>query len=271
MNPAVPGILLISGALITGDARAADDVARSWETLHDARLVEAADGTPSVAAAYYTELLDNMAPGDPLYGPTCYWLGRARFGLGDLEGAVEALREAARDPATQPAADGLLSRLEMEARRVRAFPASMGFERGVGAFVRAGAAPGAGPLATVAVDGDAVLSWATAIQPGGTDRVGLAFDPGTLLEHVSFRVRAVTARAHLVVSVSDGAGAFSRAPGIDLPIGEWMTVDLPISSFLPARGKSARAVRVLEIEDRTGLAAKEAGQNTILFDDVELR
>jgi hypothetical protein len=255
-------------ALFLGTARA-DDVARSWETLQDARLVEAADGTPAVAAAYYEELLSNMQPGDPLYGQTCYWLGRARYALGDADGAIAALREAAKDGATRPKADALLSRIEMEVRRVRKLPVTLGFETGIGVFVRAGETSDRGGLEVRSADGNAVLAWNTTVTDDGEDRIRAAFEPGSELEHIAFRVRTTAFPARVALVLSDGAGGTVRGAGIDVPVGEWVSVDVPVSAF--SGGKGRRAVRYLEIVDVTASAGTDRGVNTLLFDDVELR
>lgn len=238
----------------------AQDDANAWERLYDARLVEAADGTPEVAVLFYEELKKEMDAGDPLYGQTCYWLGRARFNLGQVDLAVEALREAARDVNVRPQANAFLALIELESRRVTTLPRTMHFEDGVGSFVRAGETAAKGALATRDISGNDVLAWATTVVAAETDRVSMALEVSRF-EHLSFRVRATSFPAELRVVLSDGAGSIAPAPVLRVQTGSWLMVDIPV------RG----VVRLVEIVDTTGVNTDRRGQNVLLIDDVEVR
>lgn len=251
----------------------ADDGARAWETLYDARLVEAVDGTPEVAVLYYEELLQDMKPEDPMAGEAWYWLGRARWELGDPEGATAALRQAARDPRQRAAATGLLARIDLAVRAVRTLPWAASFEGSTGGFIRAGETAAKGALEIRPVDDDdPALAWNTRIEAGTTDRLLLALEPGLALHTIAFRVRATTVAADLRVAVADGAGGRYVAPALTVPTGDWLLVELPLSGFrAEADGARPTGVRLLELEDLTGLRGKDLGPNTLLVDEVSLR
>ncbi len=260
-------------------AARADDSARAWETLYDARLVEAADGTPEVAALYYEEVVSDLAIDDPLYGTAWYWLGRARYGLGDSEAAQMALRTAMRDPATRARAGSLLARIELKSRAITELPAVFGFENGTGAFVRAWDQAGKGLLDVRTIQGHRVLAWGTTVLAGEPDHVAAAFEVSQPVTKVLFLVRAQEFPAELRVTVSDGAGGRYSAPVIQVPTGEWLDVALPTSAFRStdgARGgggsalRPADAVRLLEIEDLTGLLSPDRGENVIYIDGFEI-
>lgn len=255
----------------------AEDAARAWETLYDARLVEALDGTPEVAVMYYEELLRDLKPGDPTYGEAWYALGRARWDLGNADGASTALRQAARDPGVRVAANALLARIDMASRAVRALPAHVTFEGSTGGFVRAGETADKGALEIRPVDNDPALAWNTQVDADEVDRVAVALEPGLALSEVSFRVRAARAPASLRVVVADGAEGRYASPVFQVPTDAWLPVELPLAAFRAdldgARGDAPRplVVRVVELEDVTGRGGEDHGPNTLFVDDVTLR
>jgi hypothetical protein len=249
--------------LLAAAAAFAEEGPRAWETLHDTRLVEAADNTPEVAVAYYEELLREMPANDPVAGPAWYGLGRARWEVGDVEGAAAALKEAARNPATRVQALALLSRVETHLRRVRVLPVKFGFQDGTGGLVRAGEHADRGALAVGKLEGGSVLWWTTEARDEEVDRIAIAVDAGAPLQAIAFRVRA-SRPADLLVVVEDGSGGRSVAQ-VPVPVGEWASVELQVSEL---RGPvSGRTARVVAIEDVTAVS----GATTILFDDFVLR
>lgn len=266
-------ILLASVAL-------ADDAARVWESLYDARLVEAADGTPDVAVLYYEEAAQDIKPEDPLYGETWYWLGRTRYVLGQREDAVHALQTAAQDPQVRPQAMAMLSRIELEARAVRSLPATQGFEQNTGPFVRAWEDVEKGQLAARTVQGRALLAWDTTVKAGEADHVLAALLADQAFGGLRFEVRAHAFPVELRVTLADGAGGRFSAPVIQVPTGQWMEVDLPAKAFRSTDGgrseqgsvlQSSDRVRVIELEDLTGLLSPDRGENTLYIDTVEIR
>ncbi|MDP2304396.1 MAG: hypothetical protein Q8P18_00040 [Pseudomonadota bacterium] len=271
-------MILLALAALQG-ARAGDPV-RAWETLYDARLVEAADGTPEVAALYYEEVVSDLTADDPLYGTSWYWLGRARYGLGDTEAAVTALRTAMRDPSARARAGALLARIELKSRAIATLPVTLGFENGIGAFVRAWDQAEKGAMEARKIAGRPVLAWGTTVAAGEPDRIAAALEVERAVTRIAFQVRAHAFPAELRVTVSDGAGGRYSAPVIQVPTGEWLDVVMPASSFRStdgARGGAGSAlrpddrVRLLEIEDLTGLLSPDRGENVIFLDSFDIR
>ncbi|MFZ5478660.1 MAG: hypothetical protein ACOZNI_17950 [Myxococcota bacterium] len=250
-------ILLLAAAL-------AEEGPRAWETLHDTRLIEAADDTPEVAVAFYEELVREMPPDDPVAGAAWYGLARARWELGDAGGAAAALKEAAKDPATRSQAAALAARIEMWQRRVRALPLKIGFQDGTGGIVRSGEHADRGSLAVGKLEGSAVLWWKTEVRAEGADRIAIAVDAGAPLQAVSFRARA-SRPAELLVAIEDGSGGRAVAQVTAVPIDGWMAVEIPASAFRgPVNGRTARVVAIEDVTATTGA-------NTLLFDDFVLR
>jgi hypothetical protein len=258
----------------------ADDPVRAWETLYDARLVEAADGTPEVAALYYEELVTDLEADDPLFGTAWYWLGRAKYGLGDTEAAVLALRTAMRDPAERANAGALLARIELKTHAITALPVLFTFDSDTGAFVRAWDQAGKGRAEARTLLGRRALAWGTTVSTGEPDHIAAALELDRPVTRVSFEVRAELFPAELRLTVSDGAGGRYSAPVIQVPTGEWLQVVLPAGAFRStdgARGGGGSAlraddrVRLLELEDLTGFLSPERGENTIYLDTFEIR
>lgn len=258
----------------------ADDAARVWESLYDARLVEAADGTPEVAVLYYEEAAGDLRRDDPLYGQTWYWLGRTRYVLGQREEAVRALQTAVQDETVRPQALALLGKIELEERAIRTLPSSEGFEHSTGAFVRAWEDVQKGQLDARTVQGRALLAWDTTVKAGEADRVQAALLADAPFQELRFEVRAHAFPVELRVSLSDGAGGRYSAPVIQVPTGQWLQVDLPARVFRSTDGgrsaqgsvlSSADRVRVIELEDLTGLLSPDRGENTLYIDTVEIR
>ncbi len=254
-------------------ALAADDSARPWEALYDARLVDAADGTPDVAAKFYEELLDDLGPRDAMRGVTCYWLGRARLESGDLEGAVEALRAAVDDPAMARAAETLLAQVELRQRALPALPAVWNFETGAAGFVRGSSGAGKGEVTIRRVEGNALLAWETIVRTGEDDAVMVAVAEGVAVHELRFRARSTSFPAVLRVSAGDGAGLRYAADAVQVPVETWVDIVVPVAGMKPVEPGSPPLKRAitLAIEDVTGIIGSDRGVNTLLLDDVDLR
>ena len=255
------------------------DSTAAWKSLQEARLIEAADGTPEAAAQMYEELVAELQPTDPEYGPAWYWLGRTRWGLGEADAAVAALSNALQDPAVAAQAAAFLMKIELKRRAVRTLPATFTFDDARVAFVRNWEGADRGSLGIRTAASHSVLSWATTVRAGEADHIAMALDTGARIKSIAFQVRAQAFPAELRVTVSDGAGARYSAPVIQVPTGQWMDVSLPAASFRStdgARGGGGSAlqptdpVRLVEVEDLTGLLSPDRGVNTIYLDSVEI-
>ncbi len=266
-------VALIAAA---GLARA-DDPARDWGTLHDALLVEVADGTPMVAEELYRELLDERRPSDPLYGAVAYWLGRNRVLAGAVDDgtAFEALSAAAAEPSLRPAALTLLVAADLRRHEIKALPAAWTFETGTFPAVRV--RPG-GQAKDVGVRRDAgrvVLAWTTTVRPGEPDGLGLRLASGLKLDEIRFSARAADQDAVLRVTARDDDGGAWYSDDLAVTADTWLEVVLHRHDFAPdpdARGPvELRRISELLIEDVSGERGAVRGEHTLFLDDVRLR
>lgn len=276
-----------------------DDVVRHWEALHDARLVEALDGTPEVAAMYYQEMLQDLdgpagTPGanasvddpkkaasnpampaasdpgrDTLHAETSYWLARSRYELGDIPGALAALKRAAQDPAVRPAALALVGLIEADLRREGGLPVDHRFEEGLGPFVIGEG--GQGSLDVERTEQGGVLRWRDEVRTGAVTHIDLPLSPSVPLHSLSFRVRAVGLPADLQVTVQDGAGRRFAAPMVRVPVDTWVVIELGPESFRPlvGAGPMGRISRV-QLENLTGYLSPARGAQALQVDDFRL-
>ena len=284
------GLPLALVALL-GSAHAAGDP-RTMDSLGDAQLVMALDGTPKVAAQYLEETLEELPPEDPLHGEALYWLARARLEEGRTEDALTLLREVGGDPLAGPRARLLLAHLDLSSHQFARLPVTCTFDRDTCGLVRsAEVAVGGNKPANPAVGGgrtqprstleiidfgdDSALAWDTTVETTESDRIALALAPGLQLREMSVRVRASQFAAQIRITASDGSGGRWSTAMIRVPTEEWIEVDFPLSAFSavnPApQSREPRAVRVVEIEDLSGKLGSERGENTLLLDDLVLK
>ncbi len=253
----------------------ADDPARDWGTLHDARLVEVADGTPAVARELYEELLDDRKPTDPLHADVAYWLGRNLVIAGEVSdgSSLDALAAAATHPSLRPAAMALLVAGELLRNEVRALPAAWTFEKGTFPAVQLRPGRQEGGLSVVRSGADVVLSWQTSVRPGEPDGVGLRFARGLRVEELRFSAMAKEQDAVVRVTARDGYGLEWHTPDFALPADSWTEVVVPTRIFSREGAGLTRLERAAEllIEDLSGERSSLRGEHTLLLDDVRVR
>lgn len=260
-------------ALLAALARA--DETSAWESIYDARLAIVSEGSPEIAVKYCEAALEELAPGDPDRGAVLYTLGRTRWELGEVDAARAALREAATDPKAGAAARALLARIELLDVAVARLPAVCGFEGGLCGFRRSWTTVEKGPLQVRPLEGNAALAWDVQVKAQETDRIALALVDGLPVRSLHLRARAEAFPADLRFTLFDGAGGRYSAPVVEVPTDRWLEIELPLAAFQAqdptARARTPRRVRLLEIEDLTGLLLPDRGENTIWIDDAAVR
>lgn len=266
-------LVALSGALSVSAVLAVPpDEVRVWEGLNDARLIEAADGTPAIAAQYYEELLQDLPPDAVQRPEVLYWLGRARLSLGDLDGAITALREAARDPDQRPAAEALLAQIEALRRGGVGLPIRWDFSQGPMAFARS-LSDDAGRLDTRLVDGDPALQWPMNVHDGEVGHISLSLAQDLPIRAVSFRVRAARFPSNLQVVLLSAEGVRFSAPLVVVPVGRWLPIQWRVESFRaidPSPGAILRRARVVIFQELTGYLSSDRGENSLLIDDIRI-
>jgi len=243
---------------------------RAWESLYDARLAQALDGTPKASAMYCQDVIDDLAPTDSLLGQAWYFLGQARAEQGDAQGAADAWERAANASASSNSARALLVRFEQLGDPIDELPKSCSFDEDRCGLHRVWTRSGQPEL--LPTSEGRILSWSTDVRTASSDALEAVFRSPSTLRNVAFRVRSSAIVSYLRVALDDGPGARFQSSVIQVPTDSWAEVDLPVSSFRAADdgGWSGKA-RLLRIEDLTGLLSDAQGANQIWIDDLTLR
>lgn len=265
----------------------AGDPVADWKSLYEARFLRLADGTPSNASTLYRATLQDLAPADPLYAATAYWLGRAQLEAGELAEARATLAAAVADPpgtvgtapalygadaATRDAARALLEEIGLQTGEISSLPVRWDFESGSFPAVRGWASLDTGDLRVVDGDAGRVLSWSTVLGAGAVDRLTLRFGEAAAPRSVAFRTLAREGEVAVrVVGVDEWGLAWESAP-IAVSATSWTEVKVTLAELVPphmAVGPAALG-RVVDVRVEVLPAGPEArGRATILVDDVQ--
>ena len=137
----------------------------NWSSTYDARLSQAMGAKPSDAIAIYEALIGQIPQGDEQRGEILYWLGRARWSAGDLEGARRSLESASRYRSARARVRILLGRMP---RRKPSSACRIGRSSGSAPTpgYAAGSAGRSTDLALSDQDESRSLSWQTAGRGG---------------------------------------------------------------------------------------------------------
>lgn len=265
---------MLTGLLALPGAALAADPVRSWESLYDARLAQAVDGTPAAAAMYCQDVLDDLAPTDPLIGKAWYFLGQARAEQGDGQGAADAWERAANAAVPSLSAHAILARFEEIGAPIESVPRVCTFDTPADddfcGLHRVWTRKGEPRLVPNGEGG--LLVWPTEVKAAAADALEAVFRRPEALHTVAFRIRASAIVSYVRVALDDGTGARAQSAVVQVPRDEWAAVELPVRDFRPAEdgGWSAQA-RLLRIEDLTGLLSEDRGPNELWIDNLELR
>lgn len=265
-------LLLLATGLAQGGPEA-------WEAIHDGRLIEALGGDPSEAVLQYEQALSYLEEGDPDRPELMYWLGRARYTAGDIEGARTALRAALDDPRWQDRAWAFLSRVEARVHAVSKLPHQEDFSRSFGALVRGWTRFSEGGLERLdgVSPGGTALKWSTVVREGEPDFIYVFLKE---LRRPPRRIRIfMSARgfpAHVRFVAEDTEGRRWTGPVVTLSTTEWVAIDQQIRDFVleedPQAGRMPPGthLRLVQLYDVTAQTASDRGDNVILIDDFEL-
>ncbi len=255
--------------LLATHAYAGDRVA-AWESYHDARLAESLGGAPLDAVRAYEQVLRDVGPDEPLRGAALCALGEARAALGRVDAARVAWTSAREIPASRARAVELLAAADLLEGRVERLPVRMDFERveaaAHGPWVVLPDGIERSELSVVERDGAHALQWKTRVD-ARAERIGLGVAPGVSVARVSFRVRAETLPARIVVRLHDGGGTVWEAADVLVPVGRWLSLDVSPVTLQASRGR----VRWLEVANVAGEGSDVRGEAAVLLDDVEIR
>lgn len=244
-----------------------------WNAMYDARLLESVDRDPGAAQDSYETLLQHLAVDDELRGQLLVDLARARFDLGEVEGARAALVEAAADPRVGARARAWLVQLAAWEQRVQDVPVVLGFEDGAAPFVLGWSAAAEASL----VGGPEGLAWTTIVRDGRDDYVLAAIEPPGPLVEVRLRLRADTFPMHLRVLLEDASGARWTAPVAELPVDVPQELALVVADLLPAGMLTGtdrpdpERIRVIMLQDVTAFHSGDRGAARVVVEELSIR
>lgn len=260
----------------------ADDL-DNWQALQGALLGEAIDGDLTTSMSSYSRLVGSLANDDPARTEALYWLARARYVKGDIDGARDALRKAIASPSpSRGRCLDLLGEIELEQSAIHALPSRWSFDAVAGAtpengFVHPAAYSDKGSLRVDQVvfgDENPALVWTTQVDPRKEDLivVGLRVPAPKLLQ---FRVRATNFDARLRVALLDTAGRrwWGETSGYTVSTDAWTTIAVDFSTLRPEEGSgrlNPSAIDQIVLIDATAGALRRTGENSLVIDDFEV-
>ncbi len=266
-------MLLVWGLALAQDVRA-------WQGMHEGMLLEAGEGDVQRAVSWYEGLIEGLPEDDDSQPELHYWLARARYALGESEGARRALRVAAEDDAFEDRAEALLGQIDSLDLQIRKLPVEHTFETGTSHWVHSWLHAGRGAIATDLAPGEEghALAWQTVVKDRQDDRILLTFAPeASDVDSIAFRLRSEAFPAHLHPLLEDADGhLYSLAEPLLVATDGWLDVELDPNDFRRLEGSgrgNARPpeVAVLLFTDVTAWASSDRGPNTLYLDDVAVR
>jgi hypothetical protein len=267
-------------ALLLGTAAWAQDNRASWEMLYDSLLLEAAHHDVDQALVTYGQLVKNLGADDPVRSEALYWLGRARYEQGEVDGAREALRECVRTGVVKGRCLELLGQIELEQSSIVSVPVRWTFDDTTHGFVHPWryAEKGSIRIHREGDRDDPMLAWRTQVDVRGDDQLVVGFrDPDPAPQGTRFVVRSRDLDAALRLQVFDIHGrkyvAGHRAV-IRVPRDKQVLVDL---RFRDLEGDDPEQVPFspsdidrLVLQDVTAFYGGGGGENELYIDDFEV-
>ena len=266
-------------ALLASTALGQEAARANWDNHHSAQLVEAGDGDLQAAAkAYETLVREKLASDDPILGQVLFSLGRARYLMGDIDRAREALNEGIRTNTCHDPCNDLLSQLELEQNAIKVLPVRWNFDSPDHGFFHPWVFDK--NKGSIRIDGDdnPALLWETTVDPREGDMLVVGFDhPKPVPTVIRLKMQSEYMAAQVEIVVIDEAGneyipSGGRYPvpskmvmKIELSLDDLVPVDPTSPPFEPAR------INRFEIRDVSASAGAPQGQNFLYIDDFEVR
>jgi hypothetical protein len=251
--------------LFLGSAQAGEP--EIWAALHDARLLESLDGDPEGAIAIYELLLEDLESGTELWEQCILSMGRARMNMGDLDGARSALLLLTDRSSVKQDARAMLVRIEMQQRKVGSLPYVDPIGIGQSKWIR-GWTRGALDDLHFTDEPEPCLAWELQVVHSQTDFIVLSL--GVLEqrpERMEITVRSREFTSRIIVVLEDHDGGQWRSEILDIPTGDWTTIDVDLNALIRLSGENRmpdpRRLRSLIVQDMTGQVSAQQGSNRI--------
>ncbi len=275
MRPRVwPALALV----VTGTVALAGEPPVSWSEVQRAQVDESIDGDEAAAVQRYEDLVHNrLTAGDPNLSDALYWLAAARWSLGDLKGARDALDQCIRSGVNKGRCIDLRSHIDLEEDSVRVTPLTWTFDTEDHGFFHPREDWDRGSIRIVKDGGGSVLSWTTQVDPLVPDKLVVGFkDPSPAPSVMRLTATSVNLSATLEITLVDAYGhVFSPPPATwVLPQGKPTTIELRMDSVTDQAGEGAKLVpsqlHRLIVRDITGRYGN-VGANEIRVDTFTVR
>lgn len=272
-------VLRLAVALtLVGAVALAGEPPASWSEVQRAQVDESIDGDEAAAVQRYEDLVHNrLTTGDPNLSDALYWLAAARWSLGDLQGARDALDQCIRSGVNKGRCIDLRSHIDLEEDSIRVTPVTWTFDTEDHGFFHPREDWDRGSIRIVK-DGDgSVLSWTTQVDPLVPDKLVVGFhDPTPTPTTMRLTATSVNLSATLEITLVDVYGhTFAPRPATwVLPPGVPTTLELRLDTPTDSAGGGAKLapsnLHRLILRDITGRYGN-VGPNEIRIDTFTLR
>ena len=171
--------LLLTSALAGGS-----EAQHLWELTQMSLLDEALTGDMRAAENSYESIAHAILPpeetrqlslADPALPRVLYWLGRARWTLGDIDGARDALDRCIRTGLEKGPCLDLRSRIDLENDAVHELPVAWDFEDALHGVFHPRRFWHRGSIRIIADETSSLLEWSTTVDGSTQDELVVAF------------------------------------------------------------------------------------------------
>lgn len=250
----------------------------NWSSAYDARLSQAMGAKPSDAIAIYEALIAQIPQGDEQRGEILYWLGRARWSAGDLEGARRSLESASRYRSARSRVRILLGRMDAEKKAVERLPHRAEFRLTTDPWVRGWERGRSTDLSLSDQDKSRSVSWRTEVEEGESDFLifGLHLD-GDRLTSIDVQLRSASLQGRYRFLMEDEDGQLWTTAVKSVPTDRWTKISLLVSDFVRADAQTDRSrpdgrkLRWVILRDVTSLHTDQRGENILFMDNLVLK
>lgn len=250
----------------------------SWSEVQRAQVDESIDGDEAAAVQRYEDLVHNrLTTGDPNLSDALYWLAAARWSLGDLKGARDALDQCIRSGVNKGRCIDLRSHIDLEEDSVRVTPLTWTFDTEDHGFFHPREDWDRGSIRIVKGGSGSVLSWTTQVDPQVADKLVVGFHaPSPAPSVMRLTATSLTLSATVEISLVDEYGrVFAPRPATwALPRGVPTVVEFRVDDATAVAGDGAKLVpsklHRLVVRDITGRYGN-VGTNEIQVDTFSVR
>ena len=270
-------ILVAAWLMVLPGAEAAPLPLDSWQSLHQARLAEAAALDFEGAERSYRQLIQNLAADDPLREEALYSLARLLYNTGRRDAARDMLLEGIRNARARPRFLDMMQLIELEQNSVTNLPTLWNFADGGHGLLHPWGYQDKGSLRLEAAIGDGALAWQTRVQPGEDDQLVMGFDLGeSAMRGLRLQLGASNFEGWVEVLVFDDRGTrWTWAAGhLRARTDGLVAFELPLEGFRRSDGAEGRLdgtrLHRLALRDVSAFRGVQPGTHDLIIDQFEI-